>query len=119
MSTTMVIGASANPERYAYKALLKLRSHGHDVVAISNKTGELQGVKFQKPFPAINDIDTVTLYINPVIQQSYYNYIIGLKPRRVIFNPGTENSEFEAMLEKNGIETEEACTLVMLSIGVY
>ena len=119
MPTTMVIGASTNPERYAYKAILKLRGNGHNVVAISNREGELNEVKFMKPFPDIKGIDTVTLYINPGIQKSYYEYIINLKPRRVIFNPGTENEEFENLLKENNIEPVEACTLVMLSIGVY
>ncbi len=119
MPNTLIIGASTNPERYAYKALLKLQSHGNTVYAISNKSGELNGVKFQKPFTELSEIDTVTLYINPSLQKAYYDYLINLKPRRVIFNPGTENEELEALLKTNKIEPIEACTLVMLSIGVY
>ena len=119
MPTTLVIGASTNPDRYSYKAIIKLLSHRHNVQAVSNKTGELNGVKFMKPFPELKNIDTVTLYINPTIQKSYYDFITGLKPRRVIFNPGTENEEFEAILKEHQIEPIEACTLVMLSIGVY
>jgi predicted CoA-binding protein len=119
MPTTLVIGASTNPDRYSYKAIMNLLAHGHNVMAVSNKVGELSGVKFMKPFPHLNDIDTVTLYVNSTIQKSYYDYIIGLKPRRVIFNPGTENEEFETVLKENDIEPVEACTLVMLSIGAY
>jgi predicted CoA-binding protein len=119
MATTLVIGASTNPERYANKAIRKLLTYGHPVQALSNKAGEVNGVLFQKPFPKLEDIDTVTLYINPLLQKQYYDYLLGLKPRRVIFNPGTENEELETLLHANGIEPIEACTLVMLSIGVY
>ena len=119
MPTTLVIGASTNPDRYSYKAIIKLLSHRHNVQAVSNKTGELNGVKFMKPFPELKNIDTVTLYINPTIQKSYYDFITGLKPRRVIFNPGTENEELEMLAQQHGIQTMEACTLVLLSIGQY
>ncbi len=119
MPKTLVIGASHNPGRYANMAIRKLLAYKHEVEAISNREGEESGVKFKKPFPELKDIDTVTLYINPTIQQQYYDYLLSLKPRRVIFNPGTENEELERMLQKNNIEPVEACTLVMLSIGVY
>lgn len=119
MLSTLVIGASSNPERYAYKAIVSLRSHGHTVIAISKQEGEVMGVRFQKPFPKLAAIDTVTLYINATHQKDYYAFLLNLKPRRVIFNPGTENEELEALLKLNDIEPIMACTLVMLSIGVY
>ncbi len=119
MSTTLVIGASSNSDRYANKAIRSLLMHKHHVVAISKSSGQESGIEFMKPLSPLNNIDTVTLYINPVLQQIYYNYIIDLKPRRVIFNPGTENDKFEQMLMDKGIEPVIACTLVLLSIGDY
>lgn len=89
------------------------------VVAIGLKPGEVDGVKIQTGFPKIEAIDTITLYLNPQRQKQYYEYILSLKPRRVVFNPGTENPEFEKKLKDAGIETVEACTLVMLSTGSY
>lgn len=119
MPTTLVIGASSNSERYANKAIRSLLAHKHEVVAISKESGQESGIEFLKPLAPLHNIDTVTLYVNPVLQQKYYNYIIDLKPRRVIFNPGTENEAFEQMLKDNGIEPVIACTLVLLSIGDY
>ena len=119
MAITLILGASTNPERYAYKALKKLQFNGHLVKATSVKKGAVNGVEFLPPFTILSGIDTVTLYINSLHQQAYYDYILKLKPRRVIFNPGTENEEFEAILQENNIEPIEACTLVMLSIGTY
>jgi predicted CoA-binding protein len=119
MSRTLVIGASTNPEKYAYKAIQQLKKHGEEVLAIGIKAGEVEGVTIQTGMPELKNIDTVTLYIGPAHQPGYYNYILSLKPRRVIFNPGTENPEFEEMVRKEGIEAEVACTLVMLSIGNY
>jgi predicted CoA-binding protein len=119
MAKTLIIGASTNPERTAFRAVNELIKHGHDVVAIGLKEGEVGGVKIQTGMPELKGIDTITLYIGAAHQPAYYDYILKLKPRRVIFNPGTENPEFEAMIRKAGIEMEEACTLVMLSIGNY
>lgn len=120
MSKTLVIGASENPDRYAYKAAVSLLNHGHEIELFGIKPGEVKGVPFQTEFPtSIPGLDTITLYVNPGIQKSYYANILALKPKRVIFNPGTENPEFEKELEKNGIIAEEACTLVLLSIGEY
>lgn len=119
MSTTLVIGASNNTDRYANKAIRSLLAHKHQVVAISKEAGQESGIEFLKPLSPLSNIDTVTLYVNPVLQQKYYDYIIDLKPRRVIFNPGTENDEFEQMLQDKGIEPVIACTLVLLSIGEY
>jgi len=115
---TLVIGASENPARYSNKAIRLLRKHNHDVVALAKGEGQVDDVKIQTVFPE-KDIHTVTLYIGPPRQPEYYAQIINLQPKRVIFNPGTENLEFVRMLEEQGIEAEEACTLVLLSIGNY
>jgi predicted CoA-binding protein len=119
MSKTLVIGASTNPEKYAYKAIQQLKKHGEEVLAIGIKEGEVEGVTIQTGMPEFKNIDTVTLYVGPAHQPGYYNYVVSLKPRRVIFNPGTENPEFEEIVRKAGIEAEVSCTLVMLSIGNY
>ena len=116
---TLVIGASENPVRYSNLAIERLRQHNHDVVAVGLKDGEAHGVKIQKKHEQFKDIDTITLYLNPTRQKELYDYILGLKPRRIIFNPGTENPELEKLAEDKGIETIEACTLVMLSIGNF
>lgn len=116
---TLVIGASTHEYRYSNKAIKLLRAYKHDVVAVGREKGAVSGVEIEHSMPDTNDIDTVTLYINPMHQQAYYDSLIALKPRRVIFNPGTENAELEELLEKNGIETEEACTLVLLNTGQY
>ncbi len=116
---TLILGASDNPARYSYLALNRLRSHGHPVVAIGRKETVVAGVPIQKGTPQEQGIDTVTLYMNPFHQQMYYDYIVSLKPKRIIFNPGTENEELAVLAERNGIRTMEACTLVMLSTGQY
>jgi predicted CoA-binding protein len=116
---TLVIGASADPTRYANKAIRMLRSHGHEVVAVGRDKGKVVDVEIQQTIPADLHPDTVTLYINPMIQKSYYEQIAALKPRRVIFNPGTENEEFETLVKGKGIEPIEACTLVLLSTNQY
>ncbi|WP_338410648.1 CoA-binding protein [uncultured Flavobacterium sp.] len=119
MKKTLVIGASANPDRYSFKALNKLVEHNHTVVAIGQKIAEVAGVKIQtKAIPATK-IHTVSMYINSVAQRDYYNYIIGLSPKRVLFNPGTENPEFYQLLKANTIKYEEACTLVLLATNQY
>ncbi|MCX6297294.1 MAG: CoA-binding protein [Bacteroidetes bacterium] len=116
---TIVIGASTNPERYAYKATIALQMHAHETIPVGIKEGEINGLKILLGKPEIKDVDTVTLYVGPKNQPEWYDYIIELKPKRVIFNPGTENMEFENLLQKNNIEPVEACTLVLLSIGNY
>jgi uncharacterized protein len=116
---TIVIGASTNPERYAYKATIALQNKKHEVIPIGIKAGEINGIQIIIGKPEIKNIDTVTLYVGPKNQPEWYDYIIGLHPKRVVFNPGTENPEFETLLQQNKIETIEACTLVMLSIGNY
>lgn len=116
---TLVIGASENPERYSNKAIKRLLHFGHDVVAIGNKEGRVDGVAFSKEHKPFSNLDTVTMYISPRHQHEYIDYIISLKPKRIIFNPGTENEEFESMAQEQGIQTLEACTLVLLGTGQY
>lgn len=116
---TLIIGASTNPERYAFKAANSLLAHGHEIVLVGQKEGEIKGQNINTNYPNFEDIDTVTMYVGPKNQPALYDYILKQNPRRIIFNPGTENPEFEAMAHAKGIETEEACTLVLLSIGQY
>ncbi len=119
MKKTLIIGATTNPARYAHSAAIRLRQHGHDIVQIGLRSGEVAGEPINTQKEEFEGIDTVTLYIGPRHQPEYYNYVISLKPKRVIFNPGTENAAFEALLDENGIEPIEACTLVMLSTSQY
>ena len=116
---TLVLGASANPERYSYKAINSLTAKEHAVVAIGQKEAEVAGVKVHTKQIPLKNIDTVTLYLNPARQRDYYNYIISLQPKRVIFNPGTENPEFYQLLKVNNIRVDIACTLVMLAANQY
>ena len=116
---TLVLGASDNPSRYSYLALHRLRSHGHPVVAIGKKTGMVGDVPIEKEKKEWKDVNTVTLYLNPAHQKQYYDYLISLKPKRIIFNPGAENDELVTLAKKNGITPVEACTLVLLSINQY
>jgi uncharacterized protein len=116
---TLVLGASPNPERFSYAAIFKLVKNEMPVVAVGLREGDIRGVPIQKPFPAFEGIDTITLYVGPKNLAVYYDYILGLKPRRVIFNPGTENEEFEKRLTESGVEVVRDCTLVMLNRGTY
>ena len=119
MKKTLVIGASTNPNRYSYLAVERLRSHNHEVIAYGVKSGKIADVAIETIWNEQWEVDTVTLYLNPMNQEPYYDRIIALKPRRVIFNPGTENTEFSDRLNDAGIQTEIACTLVLLSLGTY
>lgn len=116
---TVVIGASPNPSRYAYKAVKSLVNHNQPVVAVGLRKGEIAGVSIQTGQPHISDVHTVTLYVGPSGQPNLYDYILSLKPERVIFNPGTENPELANMLRENGVEVTEACTLVLLSTNQF
>ena len=116
---TVLIGATTDPSRYAYRASNSLVSHGHDLFPMGIKEGRVAGKDILLEKKEIEGIDTVTLYISPKHQPEWYEYVLSLKPQRIIFNPGTENQEFETIAEKAGIEVIEGCTLVMLSIGTY
>ncbi|MEJ8756550.1 CoA-binding protein [Pontibacter sp. H259] len=120
MKKTVVLGATDNPTRYAYKAINRLREHGHEVVPVGIKNSTVEGLKIitDKTEP-VENVDTVTLYVGPQNQPVWYDYIINLKPKRIIFNPGTENQELEQLAEDNGIETLHHCTLVMLASSTY
>ncbi len=119
MKKTLIIGASNNPERYAFKAAERLTAHGHEIELLGIRSDVVLGKTIDTEKKQYKGIDTVTLYVGPQRQPEYYDYILSLKPNRVVFNPGTENEEFEALLRKNGIEAEEACTLVLLGTGQY
>jgi predicted CoA-binding protein len=116
---TLVLGASLNPNRYSNIAIKRLRDQKVQVVALGLKKGKVLDVILEIEKQDFKDIDTVTLYLNPKRQEAYYEYIISLQPRRVLFNPGTENDEFEKILKENNIEAEIACTLVLLSTKQY
>ena len=119
MKKTLVIGASLNPARYSYLAINRLIQNEIPVVAIGLREGEINGVQITKERTAYKDVDTITLYLNPSRQIDFYDYIISLNPKRVIFNPGTENTEFYKILKNNNIEFEAACTLVLLGTNQY
>ena len=116
---TLVLGASTKPERYAYKAIAMLVEKGHSVLAIGQNAGEVAGIKIQTKAIPLKNIDTVTLYLNLARQRDYYNYIVEAAPKRVVFNPGTENPEFYQLLKLNNIKVEVACTLVLLATNQY
>jgi uncharacterized protein len=119
MKPTLVVGASENPERYSFIAINMLLDHHHTVFGFGNKSGNIRGVEFMTDFLPVK-VDTVTMYVGPRNQDmDLRNYILSLKPNRVIFNPGTENPEWEAELNDYGISTEDACTLVLLQTGQY
>jgi uncharacterized protein len=116
---TLVLGATPNTSRYAYLASNRLVRSGHSIVNVGLRSGEVAGVPIEKPETIHKDIDTITLYVGPHNQEGLYDYILDTHPKRIIFNPGTENSELRRMAKEKGIETEYACTLVLLSIGQY
>lgn len=116
---TVVLGASDSPMRYSFLAVRRLKSYDHPVVAIGKKEGRIDDTEIITERPVMEDVDTVTLYLNPAHQKQYYDYILSLHPRRIIFNPGAENSELTKLAKDNGIEPMNACTLVMLGTGQY
>lgn len=116
---TLVIGASENPVRYAHQAARRLLQHGHEIELVGSRPGQIAGHPIQTGQPDLREIDTVTLYVGPRHQSPLVDYVLGLKPRRIIFNPGTENPDFEAKALQAGIEPVEACTLVMLATRQY
>jgi predicted CoA-binding protein len=116
---TLVLGASEHSYRYSFLAVNKLVSKGHEVIAIGSHTGRIGAVPILTDWKNFENIDTVTLYLNPRNQETYYDKILSLHPRRMIFNPGAENQEFESLAASKGIVVQEACTLVLLSTGMY
>ncbi len=119
MKKTLVLGASTKPHRYGNITTRRLKLYNHEVVPVGSRAGEIDGVDILLGKPDVDGIDTITLYLNPKRQVEFYDYIIGLKPNRIIFNPGTENPELVKLAKENGIESEIACTLVLLSVGQY
>ncbi len=119
MKKTLVFGASLKAHRPSNIAVSNLTSHGEDTVAFGPRSGEIGDIPVITELDGIGEVDTVSLYMNPVRQREYYTAILNLKPRRVIFNPGTENPEFYNLLVKDKIEFEEACTLTLLATGQY
>ena len=117
--STVVIGASPNADRYSNKATLSLQKYGHTVFPIGIRSGKINDLDIITDKPQIENVDTVTLYVGLDNQPAWIDYIMSLKPKRIIFNPGAENPEFEALAQSNGIEATEACTLVLLSINQY
>ena len=116
---TVVLGASDNPSRYSYLAVERLTQQQHPVIALGRKQGSIGNTSILTDRPAIEAVDTITLYLNEQNQKDFYDYILSLHPKRIIFNPGTENDELFDLAKANGIEAVEACTLVMLSTGQY
>lgn len=116
---TLIIGASTNPGRYAYIAAHRLVGAGHDIINIGVRSGEVAGQAIEPVGEPYADVDTITLYVGPARQPDYYDYILATNPKRIIFNPGTENPELEQLVREAGIEPIRACTLVMLSTGQY
>ncbi|MCC9167061.1 CoA-binding protein [Pontibacter harenae] len=120
MKKTVVLGATDNPTRYAYKAVHRLQQSGFDVVPVGIKKSTVGGMPIITDLSQpVEDVDTVTLYVGPQNQPYWYDYIISLKPKRIIFNPGTENLELERLADDAGIETLHHCTLVMLASNSY
>jgi predicted CoA-binding protein len=116
---TLVLGASDNPSRYSFLALNKLRLKGHPVEAIGKKETRVADILIHTEKALFEGIDTVTLYLSPLHQREYYDYILALKPKRIIFNPGAENDELFDLAKSHDIYPQEACTLVLLSTGQY
>lgn len=116
---TLVLGASPNPSRYSYLAIERLKEHGHEVIAVGKRDGIVSGVTIEKELGVRDNIDTVTMYLGAPRQEEYLQEILALNPKRIIFNPGAENSELVLQAEAKGIETLEACTLTMLAVGNY
>ena len=121
MKKTVIIGATNDPSRYAFIAARMLKQYNHEIVPIGIKKGEVFGSKIENIFekPVVDGVDTITMYIGPQRQPEWYDYLLSLKPKRIIFNPGTENDELEKMAEDKGIEVVEGCTLVMLRSNQY
>jgi len=118
---TVVVGASPNPSRYAYRAAHMLTEYGHKMIPLSIKKGSVAGEEIMdlRKEPEIGEVDTLSLYIGPQHHEQWKDYLLGLSPNRIIFNPGTENQAFIREAEAKGIEVVEGCTLVMLQVGTF
>lgn len=116
---TLVLGASLKSNRYSNYAIQRLVASSFEVVAFGLKEGMVSGVEINNELVKYENIHTITLYLNPSHQKDYYDYIVSLNPKRVIFNPGTENPELYGVLKRNNIDFEAACTLVLLSTNQY
>ena len=116
---TLVLGASKKPSRFSFLAVERLINKGYEVVPVGLRTGNIHGIEILTGQPAIDNVHTITLYIRPELQLHLYDYILSLKPSRIIFNPGTENDELRDLAQQNNIQTDYACTLVLLSMGAY
>lgn len=119
MKKTLVLGASPNPGRASYDAVRKLQKKGFETIPVGIRHGNIDGVELQQGKPELQDVHTITLYLSAKNQKEYYDYILGLNPKRIIFNPGAENLELMRLAREKGIEVEMSCTLVMLTIGAY
>ena len=117
----LVLGASTNEERYSNLAVKRLKNYGHEVIAVGNKKGEIEDIPIivNPTADSVKPIDTISLYIGPQNQEQWEDFIISVNPKRIIFNPGTENAEFENKLSKLGIEVVEYCTLMLLQSGQF
>ena len=116
---TVVIVVSAKQDRYSNRAVRMLQKNNHEVFALGFENAAIDNIPIETAWKNYDNVDTVTLYINPQRQKEYYKYILDLKPKRIIFNPGTENHELEQLAFDNNIQPLEACTLVLLSTGQY
>ena len=116
---TIVLGASPNPERYSFKAIVALRSKGHDVIAVGKRSGVVSDTEIEDGSLLHDNVHTITIYLNATNQLDWYDFIFTNKPKRIIMNPGAENPELEVMASEKGIEVLEACTLVLLATGSY
>jgi predicted CoA-binding protein len=119
MKKTVVLGATENPDRYAYRAAHSLARHGHPIELVGQKEGKVAGATIHTDQPALGEVHTVTLYVGTRNLPPLYDYILSLRPKRIIFNPGTENNELQQRAEAQGVETVYGCTLVMLATDQY
>jgi predicted CoA-binding protein len=117
--TTVVMGAVPEPLRYAAMAVERLLNAGHHVVPVGLRGGETHGLSILADVPSSTAVDTVTLYVAPLRLRPHHDRVLGWRPRRVVFNPGTEDSAFEQRLREAGVEVVVGCTLVMLATGQY
>lgn len=116
---TLIFGASANPTRYSYLAIQRLKAYNHEIVAIGGREAEVMDIQIQTGHPEIKDLHTITMYMGEKRQADHEDYLLSLNPKRIIFNPGAENSSLQQRAKEQGIEVLEACTLVMLNTGQY